>query len=223
MQLDDRAAADAFVAEEPMNKAGVYAARRNPPLVEQLRQARGRLSPQGHAAVPVHGAEDRHATSSSASTCTRTSATSRRMATASSSAGRSARPMAPTTSAPRCCSNCRTGRRRTSSGTRSRLPRTAGISGTRGSCGGCSGIDWCWIDGRRLDGRVATLTEMAGTSPAITQEDGCAGQSPRMTKERPRCLTAPCCSPSPHPSAHRPRCRAGGISPTSPPCQPAGR
>ena len=141
MQLDDRAAADKFVAEEPMNKAGVYGSGRDPPLVEQFRQARGRLSPQGHATVPVHGAEDRHARSSSASTCTRTRSTSRRMATASSSAGRSARPTAPTISAPRCCSNCPTARRRTSSGTRSRFRRTAGMRGTRGSCGGCSGID----------------------------------------------------------------------------------
>ena len=60
MQLDDRAAADKFVAEEPMSKAGVYQQSRDQPLVEQLRQARGRLSPQGHAAVPLHGAEDRH-------------------------------------------------------------------------------------------------------------------------------------------------------------------
>ena len=116
-------------------------ARRDPPLVEQLRQARGRLSPQGHAAVPVHGAEDRHARSSSASTCTRTKATSRRMATASSSAGRSARPTAPTTSAPRCCSNCRTARRRTSSGTRSRSRRTAGTGATGASPAGCSATD----------------------------------------------------------------------------------
>src|SRR6476620_263358 len=36
-------------------------ARRNSPLVEQLPEARGRLSPQGHAAVPVHGTQDRHA------------------------------------------------------------------------------------------------------------------------------------------------------------------
>ena len=61
MQLDDRAAADKFLADEPMNKAGVYRARRHPPLVEQLRQARGRLRPQGPAAVPVHGTQDRHA------------------------------------------------------------------------------------------------------------------------------------------------------------------
>ena len=61
MQLDDRAAADKFLADEPMNKAGVYRARRDPPLVEQLRQARGRLRPQGPAAVPVHGTQDRHA------------------------------------------------------------------------------------------------------------------------------------------------------------------
>ena len=42
--------------------------------------------------------------------------TSRRMATASFSADRSARPTAPTTSAPHCCWNCPTARRRTSSG-----------------------------------------------------------------------------------------------------------
>ena len=36
-------------------------ARRNPPLVEQLWQARRRLSPQGLAAVPVHRTQDRHA------------------------------------------------------------------------------------------------------------------------------------------------------------------
>ena len=79
--------------------------------------------------------------SSSASTCTRTNHTSRRMATASSSAGRSARRMARTISAQHCCSSCRTARRRTGSGTRSRLPGTAGIRGMRGSRGGCLGID----------------------------------------------------------------------------------
>ena len=61
MQLDDRAAADEFVANEPHEQGRRLPARRNPPLVEQLRQARGRLSPQGHAAVPVHGTEDRQA------------------------------------------------------------------------------------------------------------------------------------------------------------------
>ena len=141
MQLDDRAAADEFVANEPMNKAGVYPARRNPPLVEQLRQARGRLSPQGNAAVPVHGTEDRHARVLPRAPARARSHTSRRTATASSSAGRSARPTAPTTSAPRCCWSCRTGRRRTSSGTRSRSPRTAGIRGTRALRGGCLAID----------------------------------------------------------------------------------
>src|SRR5262249_47905240 len=35
-------------------------ARRDSPLVEQLREAPGRLSPQGPAAVPVHGTQDRH-------------------------------------------------------------------------------------------------------------------------------------------------------------------
>jgi hypothetical protein len=87
--------------------------------------------------------------SSSASTCTRTSHTSRRTATASSSADRSARPTAPTTSAPRCCSSCRTGPRRTSSGTRSRLPRMADIRAILASSAGCSATDWCRIDGSR--------------------------------------------------------------------------
>ena len=126
---------------EPMNKAGVYQQSRNPPLVEQLRQARGRLSPQGDAAVPVHGAEDRHQRVLPRAPARARVRTSRRMATASSSADRSARRMARTISAPRCCSNCRTARRRTSSGTRSRFRRTAGIKGTRGSCGGCLGIE----------------------------------------------------------------------------------
>src|SRR5262249_45612255 len=45
--------------------------------------------------------------------------------------------------------SCPTGRPRTSSGTRSRLPRTADISGTRASRAGCSGNDWCRIDGSR--------------------------------------------------------------------------
>src|SRR5262249_13042787 len=36
-------------------------ARRDPPLVEQLPEAPGQLSPQGPAAVPVHGTQDRHA------------------------------------------------------------------------------------------------------------------------------------------------------------------
>ena len=118
---------------EPMNKAGVYQQGRNPPLVEQLRQARGRLSPQGHAAVPVHGAEDRHQRVLPPAPARARIRTSRRMATASSSADRSARRTARTISARRCCSNCRTARRRTSSGTRSRFRRTAGIKGTRGS------------------------------------------------------------------------------------------
>src|SRR5262245_16275665 len=69
------------------------------------------------------------------------------MATASSSADRSAQPTAPTTSAPRCCSSCRTGRRRTSSGTRSRLPRMADIRRIGASRAGCSATDWCRIDG----------------------------------------------------------------------------
>ena len=122
-------------------------ARRNSPLVEQLPEARGRLSPQGHAAVPVHGTQDRHARVLPRTPARARVHTSRRTATASSSADRSARPTAPTTSAPRCCSSCRTGRRRTSSGTRSRLPGTADISGTRGLCDGCLATDWCRIDG----------------------------------------------------------------------------
>src|SRR5262249_4409662 len=69
------------------------------------------------------------------------------MATASSFADRSARPTAQTTSAPRCCSSCWTGRRRTSSGTRSRLPRMADIRGTRASRAGYSATDWFRIDG----------------------------------------------------------------------------
>ena len=116
-------------------------ARRHPPLVEQLRQARRRLSP-ARACSSSCAPDPRPARrSSSASTCTRTNPTSRRMAKASSSADRSARPTAPTTSAPRCCSNCPTARRRTRSGTTSRSPGTAGISAMRGSCGGCSGIE----------------------------------------------------------------------------------
>ena len=61
MQLDDRAALDKFVADEPMNKAGVLPARRNPPLVEQFPEACRRLRPKGPAAVPVHGTQSRHA------------------------------------------------------------------------------------------------------------------------------------------------------------------
>ena len=76
-------------------------ASRNPPLVEQLRQARGRLRPQGNAAVPLHGAQDRHAGVLPLAPARARNRTSRRMARASSSAGRSARPTAPTTSAPR--------------------------------------------------------------------------------------------------------------------------
>ena len=162
MQLDDRAAADQFIAGEPMNKAGVYSARRNPPLVEQLRQARGRLSPQGTAAVPVHGAEDRQQRVLPQAPARPRSRTSRRMATASSSAGRSARPTAPTTSAPRCCWNCRTARRPTSSGTRSRSPRTAATTGTRGSSGGCSGID------EEITGHPPCGTERKAWMPATS-------------------------------------------------------
>ena len=124
-------------------------ARRNSPLVEQLPEARGRLSPQGHAAVPVHGTQDRHARVFPRAPPRARSHTSHRTATASSFADRSARPTAPTTSAPRCCSSCRTGRRRTSSGTRSRLPRTADIRAMRASPAGCSATDWCWIDGSK--------------------------------------------------------------------------
>ena len=61
MQLDDRAAADTFVADEPMSKAGVYQRVEIHRWSNSFEQARGRLSPQGPAAVPVHGTQDRHA------------------------------------------------------------------------------------------------------------------------------------------------------------------
>ena len=148
MQLDDRAAADAFVAGEPMSKAGLYQRveihRWSNSFQKRAADYRRKGMQQFRARDPSPARP-----SSSASTCTRTSHISRRTATASSFADRSARPTAPTTSAPRCCSSCRTGRRRTSSGTRSRLQRTADIRGTRGSRGGCLGIDWCWIDSSR--------------------------------------------------------------------------
>ena len=116
-------------------------ARRNSPLVEQLPEARGRLPPQGPAAVSLHGAEDRHAGVLPPASARPRIRTSPRTATASFSAGRSARPTARTTSAPRCCWNCRTGLRRTSSGTTSRSPGTAATGATRASSAGCSGID----------------------------------------------------------------------------------
>jgi uncharacterized protein len=61
MQLDDRASADKFVADEPLHKAGVYQRVEIHRWSKQFWQARRRLSPQGFAAVPVHRTQDRHA------------------------------------------------------------------------------------------------------------------------------------------------------------------
>ncbi len=167
MQLDDRAAADAFVAGEPMSKAGVYQRveihRWSNSFQKRAADYRRKGMQQFLCTGPKTGTpeffrEHLHAHESYFASY------------GDFSADQSARPMAPTISAPHCCWNCRTGRRRTSSGTRSRLPRKADISGTRGSRGGCLATDWCWIDGGRVDGHVATLTEMAGTSPAIAQK-----------------------------------------------------
>src|SRR4051812_5186570 len=140
MQLDDRAAADAFVAKEPMNKAGLY---------DQVEINRWSNSFQKRAADYRRKGMQQFLctgpktapTSSSASTCTLTSHTSRRMATASSSAARSARPTARTTSARRCCWSSRTAPRRTSSGTRSRLRSTAVTRATPPSPPGGLGAD----------------------------------------------------------------------------------
>ena len=140
MQLDDRAAADKFVADDPLNKAGVYQRveihRWSNSFQKRAADYRRKGLQQFLCTGPKTGTPEffrkhLHATNR----------TSRHTATASSSADRSARPTAPTTSAPRCCWNCLTGRRRTSSGTRSRLPGTAGISATRGSCAGRSGTE----------------------------------------------------------------------------------
>ena len=61
MQLDDRAAADNFVAEEPLNKAGVYERVEIHRWSNSFGKRAADYRPQGNAAVPVHGAEDRHA------------------------------------------------------------------------------------------------------------------------------------------------------------------
>jgi uncharacterized protein YciI len=144
MQLDDRAAADAFVAGEPMNKAGVYQRvdihRWSNSFQKRAADYRRKGMQQFLCTGPKTGTpeffrEHLHAHESYF---------------ASSSADRSARPTAPTTSAPRCCSSCRTGRRRTSSGTRSRSPRMADIRGIGASSAGCSATDGCRIDGSRV-------------------------------------------------------------------------
>ena len=161
MQLDDRAAADKFVADEPLNKAGVYQ------RVEIHRWSNSfgrRAADYRRKGCSSSCAPDPRPArlNFSASTCTPTNPTSHPTPTASSSAARSAPPTAPTTSAPRCCSNCRTGRRRTRSGTTSRLPGMAGISAMRGLSAGCLGIEGAIKGGSRVGkghkDKVAVIT-----------------------------------------------------------------
>ena len=129
MQLDDRAAADAFVAAEPMGEPASTSASRSTLVEQKLPEARGRLSPQGPSNVPLHRTQDRHAGVLPETPARARGRTSRRTATTSSSAGRSAPPMASTASAPPCCSSCPTGQRRMRFGTTSRLPGNGGYRG----------------------------------------------------------------------------------------------
>ncbi len=138
MQLDDRVAAGVFLAGEPLNKAGVY------DRVEVHRWSNSfgkRAADYVRKGSSSSCAPDRRPArrNSSARTCTPTNPISRRTARASSFEGRSARPTAPTISAPRSCSNCRTAPRRRSSGPTNRSPATAATRATRGLSAGCLG------------------------------------------------------------------------------------
>src|SRR5262249_2058208 len=76
--------------------------------------------------------------------------------------------MARTILAQHCCLSCRTARRRTGSGTRSRLPRTADIRGMCGSRGGCLGIDPRCRPTRNLDDSpIKTSRDLKGKKVAI--------------------------------------------------------
>ena len=130
-----------FIADEPMNKTGVYQRVEIHRWSNSSGKRRDRLSPKRSATVPVRGTEDRARREFFRGNLMRTTSTSRCTAIASSSAGRSARPMAPTTSAPRCCSNSRTGPQLKNSGTTSHSRGTAVIRGMHGSRGGYSGTD----------------------------------------------------------------------------------
>jgi uncharacterized protein YciI len=118
MQLDDRSVADAFVAGEPMSKAGVY---------QRIEIHRWSNSFQKRAA-------DYRRKGMQQFLCTGPKTGSPEFFREHLHAHESA---------PRSCSNCPTGLRRTGSGTRSRSPRTAGIGRTRGSRDGCLVTDWC--------------------------------------------------------------------------------
>src|SRR5262249_47132094 len=84
MQLDDRGAADKFVATEPMNKAGVY---QSVEIHRWSNSFQKRAADYARKGLRSSCARDPKPArwSSSASTCTRTNHTSRRMVTASSS------------------------------------------------------------------------------------------------------------------------------------------
>ena len=140
MQLDDRTAADEFIADEPLNKAGVYQRveihRWSNSFGKRAADYRRKGLQQFLCTGPKTGTPEffrqhLHAHESYFGS----------YGDSLFSAVRSAPPTAPTISAPRCCSNCRTARRRTRSGTMSRSPGMAGISAMRGLSAGCLGID----------------------------------------------------------------------------------
>ena len=101
MQLDDRAVVDKFVADEPMNKAGVY---RRLEIHRWSNSFQKRAADYARKGLQQSCARDPRPArrSSSASICTRTNHTSPRMATASSSGDQSAQRMVRTISAQHC-------------------------------------------------------------------------------------------------------------------------
>jgi len=120
MQLDDRAAADAFVAGEPMSKAGLY---------ERVEIHRWSNSFQKRQAdYRRKGMQQFLCTGPKTGTPEFFRARLNAHESYFASYGDS-------------CSSCRIGRRRTSSGTRSRLPRTADIRAIPASSAGYLATD----------------------------------------------------------------------------------
>src|SRR4051812_21949488 len=142
MQLDDRSVADAFVAGEPMSKAGVYQRieihRWSNSFQKRAADYRRKGMQQFLCTGPKTGspeffrehlhAHESYFASYGDSFIFRGPI---RSADGADNIGTALR------------SNCPTGLRRTGSGTRSRSPRTAGIGRTRGSRDGCLVTDWC--------------------------------------------------------------------------------
>ena len=147
MQLDDRAAADAFVAGKSMNKAGATSKVEIHRWSNSFGKRAADYRRKGMQPFLCRGRRP-GPTSSSASTYAH-EGTSRRLATASFSADRSARRMARTISAQRCCWSCRTARRRTSSGTRSRFEERGVSKGREDREVGVWGLS------RRLECRIS--------------------------------------------------------------------